>query len=126
MCIGKSILAVLAVSFLVSLTGCDESAQRNTVNVVVEGDEPLKVAVEQLVKEHPFIVSPRSGTEYKMRVVEPDPDIDYRIIVVESDPDVDYKLIVVDPTCGREEPNLSRKLGEAIRKALRDKKRRRE
>ena len=120
----KNFLTVVLVGIVgLSTISCDERADARTLAVTVQGDDWAKAAVEEYLSKNPIVIS---GTEYSMRVVEPNPNLDYKTIVVEPDPNVEYKITVVDPTSGIRVPKLSSELGDPIRKALQDKRKKKE
>lgn len=122
--------AFLAVTALVLLAGCGRHAgeatnateapapQQRTVRIVVQGDPKASAVLEELLKKNPTVFNPRLGIKYSIIVVEPHPGVDYKILKVTPDPNVDYKIRIVDPTSGKEIPQLSEQLADAILKRL--------
>lgn len=115
----------LFVGFLVCLvlvvSGFNESGDSQSISVVLQGDPATRALVDKSLKENPQVVVPGTQTEYSIRVIKPDPTVDYKIVQVTPDPNIDYKIIIINPQSGKKLPDLSRKLGDALREKLQQK-----
>ena len=110
-------LAIFLGFMAVSMSGCEESSETLTVPVVIPAEAVSAAALEEMIESNPVWVDPRSGVEYKMKVIKPDPNVDYKIVKLPTDPTVDYKIIIVEPETGREIAYLTEEMTDALKKA---------
>ncbi len=89
--------------------------------MALEGSPQEKAALEQLIKACPTIRADDSGVEYALTVIKADPRMDYEILIT-PDPRIDYKIVIIDPKSGQTVPELNKRLGEALRKRLQERK----
>jgi hypothetical protein len=117
----RLVLTALISAGVALSVSCDKTSQSETVFLVLQGDPEATGILERLIKENPTLIHPRSGTQYKIKIVKPDPHVDYKIAKIAPDPKVDYKIFIVDPKSGKEITRISSGIQDAILKQLQQK-----
>ena len=107
------------IAYLVLVAGgCVKDDSLQLVPITIQGDPTITAQLGQSLKEIPNIVLPGTQTEYSIILLKPGPGVDYKIAQFTPDPTVEYKIAIIDPKSGKEIPDLSRELGDAIRERL--------
>jgi hypothetical protein len=115
------LFALFLVWLVLVIDGFHESGDSQSFSIVFQGDPGTTAVHKQKFKENPKLAVPHTQSEYSIRVIKPNPGVDYQIVQVTPDPSVDYKIIIIDPQSGKKLPDLSRRLGDALREKLQQK-----
>ena len=118
----SSLSAVFLVCLVLVVSGFNESGDSQSISIVLQGDPGTTAALKEILKEKPQLAIPGTETEYSIRVIKPDPSVDYTVVQITPDPNIDYSIIIIDPQSGKRMPDLSRKLSDALREKLQQKK----
>jgi hypothetical protein len=116
----NQLLIGLLVCLAFILEECKVSdADQKTFSMVLHGDSKVANVHGKSLEDNPKVAIPGTQSNYSLMVIKPDPTIDYKIVGIIPDSDIDYKITIIDPESGKELGNLSRELGDALRKILR-------
>ena len=111
-------ITVIMGFILLTLCGCDESSNPQSLQLAIEGDEVTKTAVEDFLKHNPQVVIPNKGTKYSIEIVTPDPDKNYGILRVIPDPHTNYSGVIIDPRTQQPSTTIDPEVVNAIIESL--------